>query len=117
MVPSPILLSYPRSIIQSTIAAISQPNVLDKMTPSQEIKAQWQNPGDIFSLLLLVGGDSVQKAIARLVGVPYKLPFTKAKIYVTPVAFSFGWVAYAFMSLSSVIGESKLMVSRIGVML
>lgn len=32
--------------------------------PREELQEQWANPSDILSLLLLVGGDVVQKAIA-----------------------------------------------------
>jgi hypothetical protein len=74
---------------------------------SDLLRAQFSNPSDILSLLLLVGGDIVQKAIAQFVGVrPFKwAPMTS----LTPVAFSFGWVAYAFMSLMSVVGDCRLM--------
>lgn len=53
------------------------------------LRKQWSNPGDILSLLLLIGGDTVQKAIAQLVG--YTLsPFGSngLSIGITPVAFS-----------------------------
>jgi len=77
--------------------------------PGDELKAQWQNPGDIFSLLLLVGADVIQKAIAQLVGVRFSLLWRGPTIYVTPIAFSFGWVAYAFTSLAAVLGDHRLM--------
>ena len=51
------------------------------------------------SLLLLVGGDVVQRAIAQQAG--SSLP--------TPVIFSFGWVAYAFTGLLSAVGNNLLM--------
>ncbi|KAG8626033.1 hypothetical protein KVT40_006434 [Elsinoe batatas] len=38
----------------------------DHPSAAARIAAQWRNPQDIFSLLLLIGGDVVQKAIARL---------------------------------------------------
>ena len=69
---------------------------------SSQLRAQWRNPGDILSLLLLVGGDVVQRAIAQLAGDP-SLP--------TPVVFSFGWVAYAFTALLSAVGDNRLMPS------
>lgn len=74
-----------------------------------ELRAQWSNPSDIMSLLMLVGGDIVQKALAQLVGVRISPRPTGPWIYLTPVAFSFGWVAYAFTSLSSVFGDCRLM--------
>ena len=67
---------------------------------NSEVKSQWQNPGDILSLLLLIGGDVIQRAIAQLAG-DSQLP--------TPVVFSFGWVAYTFTSLLSAVGDKKLM--------
>ena len=71
------------------------------------LRTQFSNPSDILSLLLIVGGDIVQKALAQFVGVR---PFRWAPdISLTPVAFSFGWVAYAFMSLMSVAGDGRLM--------
>ena len=47
--------------------------------PSAEFWAQWKNPGDVFSVLLLLGGDVVGRALAQVTGSP-----------ITPVAFSFG---------------------------
>ncbi|TKX22301.1 hypothetical protein C1H76_5409 [Elsinoe australis] len=73
------------------------------------IVSQWSNPGDIFSLLLLVGGDVVQKAIARLVGLRIPIPWSGGTLIITPVAFSFGWVSYAFISLTAALGDHKLM--------
>jgi len=67
-----------------------------------EVRSQWRNPGDLLSLLLLVGGDVIQRAIAQLAG-DRSLP--------TPVVFSFGWVAYTFMSLLSAVGDNRLMPS------
>lgn len=70
---------------------------------TDELRTQWMNPGDIFSLLLIVGGDVVQKAAARLAGVRI------FGVHLSPVAFSFGWVAYGFMTLASALGHQKLM--------
>jgi hypothetical protein len=78
-------------------------------SPDSELQAQWTNPGDILSLLLLIGGDIVQKALAQYVGV-YIQPFKNGpRLFLTPVAFSFGWAAYAFQSLMSVVGDNQLM--------
>jgi hypothetical protein len=77
---------------------------------ADELWSQWVNPSDVLSLLLLIGGDIIQKAIAQLVGCSIK-PFGRCRLRVgiTPVAFSFGWVAYGFNNLLSVIGEKRLM--------
>lgn len=75
-----------------------------------ELRQQWVNPGDILSLLLLIGADIIQKAIAQLAGRTVK-PFGSKgpEIAITPVAFSFGWVAYGFTNLLSAVGEKQLM--------
>ncbi|UKZ69027.1 uncharacterized protein TrAtP1_010041 [Trichoderma atroviride] len=62
------------------------------------LSAQWTTPGDILSVLLLLGPDIVQRAVAQLAGRS-----------VTPVAFSFGWVAYAACALISTFGDGRLM--------
>lgn len=58
-----------------------------------ELERQWINPSDILSLLLLCGPDVLRLALAQLVGQG-----------LTPVAFSFGWVAYSISNLLAVIG-------------
>lgn len=62
-------------------------------TVSGFLETQWRNPSDILSVLMLLGPDIVQKAIAQVSG--------RA---IAPVAFSFGWVAYAAASLLRVFG-------------
>lgn len=57
--------------------------------PSSEFWTQWKNPSDVFSVLLILGGDVVGRALAQLAGSA-----------VTPVAFSFG------MSLSDLSCET-----------
>lgn len=49
-----------------------------------ELHNQWRNPTDIFTILLLVGGEVVQRALAQLAGDGW-----------TPVPFSFGWAVFA----------------------
>ncbi|KAM5359206.1 hypothetical protein ACJA88_015190 [Fusarium oxysporum] len=58
----------------------------DPGLPSSEFSNQWKHPSDVFSVLLILGGDVVARALAQLVGSRF-----------TPVAFSFA------------IGENKLM--------
>ncbi|CAG8953954.1 hypothetical protein HYFRA_00010915 [Hymenoscyphus fraxineus] len=77
--------------------------------PYVELRDQWRNPGDILSLLLLIGGDIVQKATAQLVGVQFRPWKNGPAIGFTPIAFSFGWVTYAFTSLMNVVGGKRLM--------
>jgi hypothetical protein len=64
---------------------------------SDQLRQQWINPGEILFLLFLIGADIIQKAIAQLAGRTVKPFASKApEIAVTPVAFSFGWVACGF---------------------
>ena len=58
----------------------------------------WRSPGDVASLLMIMNGDIVQKAIAQLCGPR-----------LVPVAFSFGWVVYSIQALSAVLGTGRLM--------
>ncbi|KAK9425515.1 hypothetical protein SUNI508_12971 [Seiridium unicorne] len=78
------------------------------MQATEELKNQWANPGDILSILLLLGGDIVQKSIAQLVGHRISIPKTNLGLSVAPVTFSFGWAAYAFSNLLAVVGDMKL---------
>ncbi|KAF8867407.1 hypothetical protein BDZ45DRAFT_795123 [Acephala macrosclerotiorum] len=59
---------------------------------------QWSNPSDVLSVLLIIGGDIVQKALAETSGGLF-----------TPVCFSFGWVAYSFTALVGVLGSGRLL--------
>ena len=65
---------------------------------NSQVRSQWANPSDVLSLLLLVGGDVVQKALAQTAGRGF-----------TPVAFSFGWVSYAFSALLTAVGDKRIM--------
>ena len=86
--------------ISTTAIPIAAPTLRPDKIVNREAASQWTNPGDILSLLLLVGGDVLQRAIAQLAG-DARLP--------TPVVFSFGWLAYTFMALLSVAGDKRLM--------
>ena len=64
---------------------------------NSEESQQWQNPEDVLSLLLLIGGETVQQAIVQLNGFRIVVngpPFDDDKnqrgFNLTPVAFSFG---------------------------
>lgn len=48
-------------------------------TAPQGLRSQWTHPGDVFSVLLILGPDVVRRALAQLAGGA-----------LTPVAFSFG---------------------------
>lgn len=66
---------------------------------AQALRDQWSNPSDLSTILMVIGGDVVQKALAQGTGV----------WYFTPVCFSFGWVSYAFMALINIIGHGRLL--------
>lgn len=80
------------------------PNVFTRiLSPRSQfdpVRSQWENPNDILSILMIIGGDIVQRAVAQLAGHPY---------HFVPVAFSFGWVGYALNAVLSAIGEGRLM--------
>jgi hypothetical protein len=50
------------------------------------LRQQWSNPSDIFTILMIIGGDIVKVAIAQLCA--GRVP------YLAPVSFSFGWVGF-----------------------
>lgn len=62
------------------------------------LSQQWSNPSDVLSVLLIIGGDIVQKALAETSGGLF-----------TPVCFSFGWVAYSFTALVNILGSGRLL--------
>ncbi|KAH8882216.1 hypothetical protein GQ53DRAFT_812287 [Thozetella sp. PMI_491] len=66
---------------------------------AQALGAQWADPSDVSTILMVIGGDVVQKALAQGTGIPY----------FTPVCFSFGWVSYAFIALVEIIGDGRLL--------
>ena len=54
------------------------------------LRGQWSNPADIFTILLIIGGDVVRVAIAQLCAGPVP--------NLTPVSFSFGWVIFSVLA-------------------
>jgi len=66
-------------------------------TSSAQFDSQWTRPHNVLAVLLVIGGDVVQRALAQLAG-----------SYLTPVPFSFGWVAYSF-NFMFMVGDKKLM--------
>jgi hypothetical protein len=65
---------------------------------NSQLRSQWTNPSDIMSILLIVGGDVIKAALAQFSNQSFK-----------PLAFSFGWVAYAYTYLLSAVGRLKPM--------
>lgn len=68
---------------------------------TNEFRTQWTQPSDTFSVLLIVGGDVIQLTLANLTGA-----------IVTPIAFSFGWVAYAITAALGAMSDNRLISCR-----
>lgn len=82
----------------ASILSIAKANNMVGGTDSS-LLSQWSNPTDISTILMIIGGDVVQKALAQGTGL----------WYFTPVCFSFGCVSYAFVALVSIIGNGRLL--------
>lgn len=65
----------------SLVTLTSRGSSFDPSVTSHEFRDQWIHPGDVFTVLLIVGGDVVARALAQLAGSG-----------LTPAAFSFGTV-------------------------
>lgn len=63
--------------------------------------SSWRSPDDILSILMIIGGDIVQRAVAQLAG--------SGPGHFAPVAFSFGWLAYSVSALTSAVGDGRLL--------
>lgn len=106
-----ISVFYLTSVIQAsptrTIPVHNSPPLYRRLeatpTASVEVSAakslgeQLKNPAEVLAVLLILGGDIIQKAIAQNVGRRF-----------VPVAFSFGWVAYALTATMSIFGDQFL---------
>lgn len=94
----------PRSSAMTPLPSINasiqglRDHVFDKLMRrgvAEQISTQWRGPQDVLSILLILGPDIIQRALAQLSGSS-----------LTPVVFSFGWVAYAFSALMSAFGSA-----------
>ncbi|KUI64380.1 hypothetical protein VM1G_12079 [Cytospora mali] len=96
--PPPISLSWLASSPTAQLYTRQDNNPAVSATPvAAYLAAQWRNPNDILSVLMLLGPDVIKSAITQLAG--------RA---ITLVAFSFGWVAYAPTALLSSLGGTEL---------
>jgi hypothetical protein len=66
---------------------------------AERLRSQYNFPKEILAALSIIGEDIIQKACAQEAGT----------FPITPVAFSFGWVAYAFSALMSAFSDGSLM--------
>ncbi|KAH7303685.1 hypothetical protein B0I35DRAFT_497928 [Stachybotrys elegans] len=86
----------PRYLLSSTIASRD----LSLNAPLSQLQQQLLRPRDVFTVLLLLGGNVIEKALAQLSGGRFTL-----------VTFSFGWVVYSVSALVAAVGDNKLMPS------
>ena len=89
----------PRINLKRAISTIARAPQRDPTLTASEFAKQWHNPAEVIAVLLIIGGDIIQTALAQL---------TASSVFV-PVAFSFGWVAYAFSTIANIVGEGRLM--------
>jgi hypothetical protein len=80
------------------LALITKRAELDPTLTAAEFPVQWHNPKKVIAVVLIIGGEIVQKALAQLSG-----------SLIVPVSFSFGWVAYAFSTIVTMVGDGRLM--------
>jgi hypothetical protein len=69
----------------------SIPRDFEPSLASDEFRAQWIQPGDVFSVLLILGGDVVARAMAQVAGSG-----------LSTVAFSFGILPLPFVDMPRV---------------
>jgi hypothetical protein len=95
-----LLSQGPRPCEAPTLPAFHSMDVLEGrwQSAASGLASQWRNPTDVLTILLIIGGDIVQKALAQLCGDCF-----------VPVAFSFGWVSYSFHALLALFGDGALM--------
>lgn len=77
---------------------------------------QWRNPANVLFLLLFMGGDIVQRALAQLTG--YSIlarsasrPRPSLEFTIAPVAFSFCWFTFGFTRFMSGVCMQQLLPS------
>lgn len=96
---------------------VARDPVFQPSEPSSGFSEQWTHPAGVLSLLLILGGDVIARALAQSTGWIIGPPsFSFGKNYVTcargqsylPFRAA-GWVAYSINALISAVGENKLM--------
>ncbi|KAJ7508886.1 hypothetical protein B0H11DRAFT_1963011 [Mycena galericulata] len=89
-----------RSQLPSPVDLFPRDQSRDTTQDFPKLRAQWTDPKHILSILTVVKKDIVQSAIAQLC--------SSTPSYFTPVALSFGWVAYSFSAILAAIGSHRL---------
>ncbi|KAI1504738.1 hypothetical protein F5X99DRAFT_370859 [Biscogniauxia marginata] len=100
ILPSPAVLWTRAESYQKPLGT-SPPTGLKVDDAGDWFWGQFRNPKGIMAILLLVGGDVIQRAIAQSVG-------GRNSIF-TPIVFSFGWVGYAFNSVATAVGDGTFL--------
>jgi hypothetical protein len=105
----------------ATVLTLLRRASFDSGLPSDEFSEQWTHPGGVFSVLLILGGDVVGRALAQVAGTGLTpVTFSFGLYFFTPPPMAFtpdlcadrivtGWVAYAVTAVVSAVGENKLM--------
>ncbi|KAH9895630.1 hypothetical protein C8Q73DRAFT_744917 [Cubamyces lactineus] len=96
--PPPLLQRLTGLAVRSAAPANTQPYFAAE-------RVSWMSPNDTLSILMIIGGDIVQRAVAQLAGSGPLTPYW----HFAPVAFSFGWLAYSVSALTSAVGDGRLM--------
>lgn len=98
-----LVAPHKRPALSATSASKTLPHHTTCLVPATRLQhlnclRSGQNPSDVLSVLLIIGGDIVQTALAQTAG-----------NRIVPVCFSFGWVAYSFSTLVRVLGDGRLL--------
>lgn len=102
----PVLVKLAKAEQRTVSLSETQTNsIMATRTPSNLMNRllleQWSNPSDIYTILMIIGGEIVHAALAQLCAGPIQ--------YLTPASFSFGCVSYAISAVRSAIGHNRLM--------
>lgn len=105
VIPTHLVLLLFSLLVPCNCLALSHPHGLSILkgrwhAASSRMASQGENPSNVLTILLIVRGDIVQKALAQLSGGHF-----------VPVAFSFGWVTYSINALIAAFCDGSLMTS------
>ncbi|PMD51523.1 uncharacterized protein K444DRAFT_669303 [Hyaloscypha bicolor E] len=88
------------SELEQWIPAFDNPTFLARNSTDNDFVKQFRNPKGIVAVLLLVGADVVQRAIAQSAS-RSEAHDVWSLSWLTPAVFSFGWVSYAVNSVAT----------------
>lgn len=96
------------SELEQWIPAFDNPTFLARNSTDNDFVKQFRNPKGIVAVLLLVGADVVQRAIAQSAS-RSEAHDVWSLSWLTPAVFSFGWVSYAVNSVATALGDGVFM--------